>query len=60
MNSQNKVKLFLVDDDAMYLKLLEIEFLQYPEFHTGNICNRRNLRKEFIAQSRYYYSGLSS
>ena len=43
MNSNNKVKLFLVDDDAMYLKLLEIEFLQYPDFTletypTGEIC----------------------
>ena len=43
MNSKNKVKLFLVDDDPMYLKLLEIEFLQYPDFKletftTGEIC----------------------
>ena len=43
MNSKNKIKLFLVDDDPMYLKLLEIEFLQYPDFKletfaTGEIC----------------------
>ena len=43
MNSKNKIKLFVVDDDAIYLKLVEIEFLQYPDFKletysTGQIC----------------------
>ncbi len=43
MTSKNNIKLFVVDDDAMYLKLVEIEFLQYPDFTletyaTGEIC----------------------
>jgi len=43
MNSDNKIKLFLVDDDAVYLKLLEIEFLEHADFDvetfaTGEIC----------------------
>jgi two-component system OmpR family response regulator len=43
MNSKNEIKLFVVDDDAIYLKLIEIEFLQYPHFKletyvTGEIC----------------------
>ena len=43
MNHKNKIKLFVVDDDAIYLKLVEIEFLQYPDFKletysTGQIC----------------------
>jgi DNA-binding NtrC family response regulator len=43
MNDGNKIKLFLVDDDAVYLKLLEIEFLQHANFTietfaTGEIC----------------------
>lgn len=43
MNSKNKIKLFVVDDDVIYLKLIEIEFLQYPDFKletysTGEIC----------------------
>jgi DNA-binding NtrC family response regulator len=43
MNSKNKIKLFVVDDDSIYLKLVEIEFLQYPDFTletyaTGEIC----------------------
>lgn len=32
MESKNKIKLFLVDDDAVFLKLLEGEFLQLGDF----------------------------
>ena len=43
MTDRKKIKLFLVDDDVMYLKLLEIEFLQHAEFvietyATGELC----------------------
>lgn len=39
----NKIKIFLVDDDLIYLKLLEIEFLQHADFKiesfaTGELC----------------------
>ncbi|PKP02208.1 MAG: response regulator, partial [Bacteroidetes bacterium HGW-Bacteroidetes-6] len=42
MNNE-KIKLFLVDDDAVFLKLLEIEFLQHADFEietyaTGELC----------------------
>ena len=42
MNKQ-KIKLFLVDDDSVYLKSLEIEFMNHPEFSietfsTGEFC----------------------
>ncbi|HTA61028.1 MAG TPA: response regulator [Bacteroidia bacterium] len=38
-----KIKIFLVDDDALFLKSLEIEFLQYTVFSietfaTGELC----------------------
>ena len=38
-----KIKLFLVDDDAVFLKSLEIEFLQHGDFiietyATGELC----------------------
>jgi two-component system OmpR family response regulator len=38
-----KIKLFLVDDDAVFLKSLEIEFLQHADFTietfaTGELC----------------------
>lgn len=43
MRSAMKIRLFLVDDDAVYLKSLEIEFLQHEEyvvetFATGEDC----------------------
>ncbi len=42
MNNE-KIKLFLVDDDAVFLKMLEIDFLQRADFTietfaTGELC----------------------
>jgi two-component system OmpR family response regulator len=42
MNNK-KIKLFLVDDDALFLRSLEIEFLQHADFTietyaTGELC----------------------
>lgn len=43
MKNENKIKLFLVDDDVVFLKSLEIEFLQHADFSietftTGELC----------------------
>lgn len=43
MKNENKIKLFLVDDDALFLKNLEIEFLEHADFEietyaTGELC----------------------
>jgi len=43
MKDKNKIKLFLVDDDAVFLKLLEIEFVEHSSFcvetfMTGEQC----------------------
>lgn len=43
MKNENSIKLFLVDDDALFLKSLEIEFLEYANFTietyaTGELC----------------------
>ena len=48
MKNENKIKLFLVDDDAVFLRSLEIQFLQHPDpetagfaietFVTGELC----------------------
>lgn len=43
MNKKNKIKLFLVDDDVLFLKSLEIDFLQHADFEietfvTGELC----------------------
>jgi two-component system OmpR family response regulator len=45
MNNE-KIKLFLVDDDAVFLKSLEIEFLQHADFEvetysTGELCMQK-------------------
>ena len=43
MMNEKKILLFLVDDDALFLKSLEIEFLQHADFTietfaTGELC----------------------
>ena len=43
MSNNNKIKLFLVDDDALFLKQLEIELKQHADFEietfaTGELC----------------------
>jgi two-component system, OmpR family, response regulator len=43
MKSENKIKLFLVDDDVVFLKSLEMEFNERGNFHvetyvTGELC----------------------
>jgi len=47
---KNKIKIFLVDDDAVYLRLLEIQFLEHGDFDietytSGEQC-LDNLSKE--------------
>jgi two-component system, OmpR family, response regulator len=43
MKNEHRIKLFLVDDDALFLKSLEIDFLQKADleintFATGELC----------------------
>lgn len=43
MKNENKIKLFLVDDDALFLKSMEIEFMEHADFDietyaTGELC----------------------
>jgi len=43
VKNENNIKLFLVDDDALFLKSLEIEFMEYANFTietyaTGELC----------------------
>lgn len=43
MKDKSKISLFLVDDDAVFLKTLEIEFLHHTDFSvetfaTGELC----------------------
>jgi DNA-binding NtrC family response regulator len=62
MNNE-KVKIFLVDDDAVYLKLLEIEFLQHADFTietyaTGELCIAKLDHLPDLIVLDYYLDGI--
>ncbi len=63
MNNEKKVKLFLVDDDALYLKALEIEFLLHGDFEietyaTGELCIENISRDPDVIILDYYLDGI--
>lgn len=63
MNKENKIKLFLVDDDALFLKSLEIEFLQHADFAietytTGEHCIENLSHKPDVIILDYYLDGV--
>lgn len=63
MNNNGKIKLFLVDDDALFLKLLEIEFSQQADFvietfATGELCLANLLQEPDIIVLDYYLNGI--
>ena len=62
MNNE-KIKIFLVDDDALYLKLLEIEFLEHGDFEietyaTGELCIANLHHNPDIIILDYYLDGI--
>jgi DNA-binding NtrC family response regulator len=63
MKTNRTIKLFLVDDDAVFLKLLEIELLQYSNlevktFATGELClNNLELDPDVIVLD-YFLDGI--
>lgn len=63
MQPQNKVKIFLVDDDALLLKSLEIEFLELADFDvetyaTGELCVENLVHKPDIIILDYHLDGI--
>jgi DNA-binding NtrC family response regulator len=63
MNNGNKIKLFLVDDDALFLKSLEIEFLHGADFAietfaTGELCAENLSRHPDIIILDYYLDSI--
>ena len=63
MKDENKIKIFLVDDDALYLKSLEIEFLEHADFiietyPTGELCLRNLSRNPDIIILDYHLDGI--
>ena len=58
-----KIKLFLVDDDALFLKSLEIEFLQNADFAietyaTGELCMKNLSHHPDVIILDYHLDGI--
>lgn len=65
MKNENKIKLFLVDDDALYLKSLEIEFLEHADFiietyATGELCLANLSHNPDIIVLDYHLDGIDA
>jgi two-component system OmpR family response regulator len=63
MKNNNKIKLFLVDDDAVFLKSLEIEFIQHTDFivetySTGEVCIANLSKKPDVIILDYHLDGI--
>ncbi len=63
MSNEKKIKLFLVDDDALYLKVLEIELLQNDNFiletfATGEMCIANLSHKPDVIVLDYHLDSL--
>ena len=63
MSNEKKIKLFLVDDDALYLKLLEIELLEHADFiietyATGELCVANLSHKPDVIILDYHLDGI--
>lgn len=63
MENQKKTKIFLVDDDAFFLKSLEIQFLnqggfEIETFPTGELCVENLSKNPQIIILDYYLDGV--
>ncbi|MGF2414789.1 MAG: response regulator [Ferruginibacter sp.] len=61
----DKIKLFLVDDDALFLKSLEIEFMQHADFTietfaTGELCMQSISHDPDVIILDYYLDGIDA
>ena len=61
--NKEKIKLFLVDDDAVFLKSLEIEFLQHADFTietfaTGERCMEKISHNPDVIILDYHLDGI--
>lgn len=63
MKNDKKIKLFLVDDDAVFLKTLEIQFLDHADFDietfpTGEICIANLSKKPDVIILDFHLNGI--
>lgn len=61
--NKEKIKIFLVDDDALFLKSLEIEFLLHGDFTietfaTGELCIEKLSHHPDVIILDYYLDGI--
>ncbi len=61
--NKNKIKLFLVDDDELFLKSLKIDFLQQADFDietfaTGELCLANLLHQPDVIILDYYLDSI--
>jgi two-component system, OmpR family, response regulator len=64
MTEKSMIKIFLVDDDALFLKSLEIEFLQQDNFTvetfaTGEMCLSQLCEGPDVIILDYYLDGIN-
>lgn len=63
MNNENKIKLFLVDDDRLFLKSLEIDFMESADFDietfsTGELCIANLSKNPDVIILDYHLDGI--
>jgi len=63
MKSHKKIQLFLVDDDALFLKSLEVDFFQLPDYKietyaSGELCIENLSHKPDIIILDYQLDGV--
>jgi len=63
MKNDNKIKLFLVDDDALFLKSLEIDFLDHADFvietyESGELCMENLSHNPDVIILDYFLDGI--
>ena len=63
MKTNKKIKIFLVDDDALFLKKSEIEFLNHGDFEiytyaTGELCLKSIDKNPDIIILDYHLDGI--
>ena len=63
MKNDNKISLFLVDDDALFLKSLEIDFLDHADFvietyESGELCMENLSHNPDVIILDYFLDGI--
>ena len=64
MKNEDKIKLFLVDDDAVFLKSLEIEFMENADFvietySSGELCMENLSHNPDVIILDYHLDGIN-